>query len=259
MLGRETEWRQGNLLTEDTAHALGLLEAPDSFSSVVVISHDCDLANDTEELVEVIVGSRVDEPNRMLTNARNPRRIHLTFADQGGEGQLEPTDKGTSCFWLERIDGSRTDFSYISCIKAKAKSLYQDYAEACRQTVAGDLIKAKKAHFDVYGDASGRVPCDLTGELLLPDEAHLDHAQPMTFEVMVQAFRAATGIEPSRDILSKSQDQQFATTFTDPDIAQRFRDYHHRVANLRIIKSGLNLRLGGSNRMKKPKNRVEIR
>lgn len=35
------------------------------------------------------------------------------------------TDMPTSCFWIERTDGSRTDFSDRTAISAKGKSLYQ--------------------------------------------------------------------------------------------------------------------------------------
>lgn len=72
MLGRDTEWRQGNLLTDEAAHALELVKVTGSSSRVVVISHDCDLPNDIEEFVEVIIGSLVEAPNPMLANARNP-------------------------------------------------------------------------------------------------------------------------------------------------------------------------------------------
>jgi hypothetical protein len=171
---------------------------------------------------------------------------------------VERTNKGTCCFWLERTDGSRTDFSYISCIKAKPKTLNQEFAEACREAVADDLRAAKRAYFDAHGDETGRVPCDITGELLLPHESHLDHAHPMTFEVIVRGFLAAERVTPSRSILSGSRDQQFATTFTDPDRAQRFRDYHHQAAHLRIIQSGLNLSLGGAMRMRTPKRPVAL-
>jgi hypothetical protein len=189
---------------------------------------------------------------------------HVEAAQKIGCGGIarfyvERTTKGTHCFWLERTDGSRTDFSYISCIKAKPKTLYQEFAEACREAVADDLRAAKTAHFDRHGDENGRVPCDITGELLLPHESHLDHAHPMTFEVIVRGFLASERVTLSRSILSGSQDQQFATTFTDPDRAQRFRDYHQRVAQLRIIQSGLNLSLGASMRMRTPKHPVTVR
>lgn len=85
MLGRDTEWRQGNLLTDEAAHALELVKVTGSSSRVVVISHDCDLPNDIEEFVEVIIGSLVEAPNPMLANARNPRRLQIKFASQSGE------------------------------------------------------------------------------------------------------------------------------------------------------------------------------
>ena len=46
MLGRDTEWRQGDLLTDEEAHAMGLVESVGSNRCVVLISHDCDLPND---------------------------------------------------------------------------------------------------------------------------------------------------------------------------------------------------------------------
>ena len=57
---RDTPWRQGHVLTAEAIQALGLShpETPDS-TCVVVISHDCDLANDALQIepdVEVIVG-----------------------------------------------------------------------------------------------------------------------------------------------------------------------------------------------------------
>lgn len=82
MLGRDTEWRQGNLLSDDSAHALGLVESTSSRRRVVVISHDCDLPNNAEEFVEVIVGTELDTSDAMLENARNPRRLHISFTNE---------------------------------------------------------------------------------------------------------------------------------------------------------------------------------
>lgn len=90
MLGRDTKWRQGNLLTEQEAYSLGLVESLDSNRCFVLISHDCDLSNDDETLVEGILGSRVQDRAPTLANARNPRRLHLTFvSDAGGDMNVE--------------------------------------------------------------------------------------------------------------------------------------------------------------------------
>jgi hypothetical protein len=77
---RDTPWRQGHILTMDAAEALGLLhpETPDS-TCVVVIGHDCDLANDdlqVEPDVEVIVGRWLDQGNGSYFWAKAPRTLH---------------------------------------------------------------------------------------------------------------------------------------------------------------------------------------
>jgi hypothetical protein len=55
MLARDTDWRQGDLLTCEAAAALGLVEATDEGRRVIIITHDCDLPHESEPYVEVIV------------------------------------------------------------------------------------------------------------------------------------------------------------------------------------------------------------
>ena len=100
--------------------------------------------------------------------------------------------------------------------------------------------------------------CELSGELLWPNEAHLDHAAPLTFEVLVTTFLGFNGIEPNPALLSPKQDHQFRTTFADAETAERFRQYHHATAQLRLIKTHLNLSLGGSQRIRKLRMPVRI-
>jgi hypothetical protein len=172
---------------------------------------------------------------------------------RGGTGQ------GTDCFWLERRDGTRTDFSYITCANARAKPLYQEFAEACRQAVQPSLKTAKRKHFETHGDAEGKVPCEITRQMVGPDESHLDHKKPMTFQVIVATFIAANGIELKADMLSRKADAQFVTTFVDEELKRKFCEYHKSVARLRIIKARENLSLGGSERITEPKRPVVLR
>jgi hypothetical protein len=83
---RRTPWRQGHVLAAETVTALHLAPDADLPSTVVVVvSHDCDLAQDPtiEPLVEVIVGRRVNAADGNFTHGKNPRRFHL-FAVEGG-------------------------------------------------------------------------------------------------------------------------------------------------------------------------------
>jgi hypothetical protein len=77
---RNTPWRQGQLLTADAVKALGLNDKMHEDMAVVVISHDCDLAQPStvEPLVEVIVGRFLKElPDGNYTHCKNLRRLHL--------------------------------------------------------------------------------------------------------------------------------------------------------------------------------------
>lgn len=169
-----------------------------------------------------------------------------------------PTEMGTSCFWIERIDGSKTDFSYITAVKAKGKSLYQEFAEACRNTVRGDLIKTKEVFFSKHSDEDGKVECEVSGERIAIYESHLDHKKPLTFQVLVNTFISANNITITKEMLSSPQDEQFETEFLDQNIKDGFKRYHHKVAQLRVINPKANLSLGGSERITKSKRPVEI-
>lgn len=96
---RETPWRQGHVLPSSAIEQLDLLNPLDQQNTcVVVISHDCDLANDNlsvEPNVEVIVGRRVANPNGNFTWGKAPRTLHLPFHWGKGEVVVElvSTDK----------------------------------------------------------------------------------------------------------------------------------------------------------------------
>lgn len=169
------------------------------------------------------------------------------------------TKEGTNCFWLERQDGSTTDFSYPSCVKAKGNSLAQEFAEACRQAVKPELDAAKQAHFQQHGNADGKVPCEVTGEMVAIYESHLDHKKPMTFEVIVRTFIASHKVTISPGMLSIPTDAQYVTTFVDEEIRQQFVAYHRSVCDLRIIAAKTNLSLGGRERITKPKRPVVLK
>lgn len=170
----------------------------------------------------------------------------------------DKTDMPTSCFWIERKDGSRTDFSYRTAISAKGKSLDQEFLQACRNAVQDDLRRLKEHFFKENGDENGKVKCDITGEPVTIYESHLDHKKPLTFQVLVETFIKANRIEIKTEMLLMSQDAQFQTTFVDLDLKEKFILYHHEIAQLRIIKAKHNLSLGGSERITKSRNPVII-
>lgn len=96
---RYTPWRQGSVLTPDAAIDLELVHRDAAAEAiVVVVSHDCDVANDNLELepaVEVIPGRRITTPDGNCTHAKVPRRLHFTLQEDGTpiHVELDATDK----------------------------------------------------------------------------------------------------------------------------------------------------------------------
>jgi len=90
MLTRDTDWRQGDLLTQETAAKLPALNgAAGEAHRVVVITHDCDLPNNSETSVEVIIADVVEAANAQFSYAKNPRKLHLDYQVTGGHSVVE--------------------------------------------------------------------------------------------------------------------------------------------------------------------------
>jgi len=91
---RRSPWRQGHVLTTETIATLRLVPGTDpTLPVVIVVSHDCDLAQDpnSEPAVEVIIGRRVNTADGNFTHGKNPRRLHLSAVEAGGAICVELT------------------------------------------------------------------------------------------------------------------------------------------------------------------------
>lgn len=90
---RETMWRQGNILSPEAVQHFGFANAIDEAATcVLVISHDCDLANDNLEVepdVEVIVGRFVKNESGNFTWGKAPRTLHSSAKNDGAQVWIE--------------------------------------------------------------------------------------------------------------------------------------------------------------------------
>jgi hypothetical protein len=89
---------------------------------------------------------------------------HRNATDKIGVGiekiwvEQHPIFKRNRCFWLERIDGSKTDFSYIECITPPPAK--RDFAAACRAAVADQIIEFRDRFFADNGGQAVKVGVD---------------------------------------------------------------------------------------------------
>lgn len=181
----------------------------------------------------------------------DPCRVAGTAKGCGQIGHFErrlntETGWSNSGFWVVRLDGSATDFSYIWAVKCLPGDRSKDFYGACQEVVALDLVLAKKRAFAEHGDAHGLVACELTGVMVSIDDAPLDHAWP-NFSHIVSGW---SGDIPD-GIVSAPADGQTTPTFVDKAVADAFRDYHHNQAMLRILSKSANLQTGSQARRPK--------
>ncbi|MFM9967826.1 MAG: hypothetical protein ACKVQK_05440 [Burkholderiales bacterium] len=88
---RDTPWHQGNVLPDDACKALGLSHAESAERIfVVVVSHDCDLAQDPgkEPFVEIVTG-RIIGAIKAYGHAKSARRLHIEYSGQQGPLAVE--------------------------------------------------------------------------------------------------------------------------------------------------------------------------
>jgi len=110
---RTIGWRQGHVLPDDAIAELGL--AHEANTVVMVVSHDCDLANDNidiEPSVEVIVGRTVPKADQSLTRTKSPRILHLEVTHQGATACVELTATAKQLIHKSRLAAWRPDPRY---------------------------------------------------------------------------------------------------------------------------------------------------
>jgi len=78
LFDRQTAWRQGSWIAP--ASNAGVCSEADDASILVVITHDCDLANDAEPFVEFVRGTQVPKTDGNFERAENARKLHVTLA-----------------------------------------------------------------------------------------------------------------------------------------------------------------------------------
>ncbi|MBY3382401.1 DCL family protein [Rhizobium laguerreae] len=143
-------------------------------------------------------------------------------------------------FWVIRSDGTETDFSFPTAVAGRSKDRDAGFVVACRESVYEIISLAKKNHFAAFGNQSGHVRCEVTGEFVSAFDAKLDYA-PTSFGDIVWEFRKVEGWEAAMPpgIVSPSADAQLSTIFTDIDVLARFRVFHAFRCQMRIVAKSL--------------------
>jgi Protein of unknown function (DUF3223) len=149
------------------------------------------------------------------------------------------------CFLIHRIDGTVTDFSFNKCISPPA--IDQRLHAALRLEIDEHVKLAKKRFFIEHSGLDGRVACNQSGQSISFEEAHADHALPLSFWVLAETFLQATniltGTPLDETLLAPLADQQFGRPLARRWLAEKWRQFHNKLAHIQIVTRQVNLKL----------------
>lgn len=146
---------------------------------------------------------------------------------------VRPNEYKGRTFWIVRIDGSETDFSFTRCI-SDVKPM-TDFAKACRTAVTQEILDFKNMTFDICEF----VVCPISGERITRDSCHVDHTLPTTFKWIVDEFAKTLSDHISE--VEETKDGEVVTRFRDEHVAEAFRAFHRKHAKLRVVSIRSNL------------------
>lgn len=138
----------------------------------------------------------------------------------------------TRGFWIVRVDGSDTDFSFYRAIRPPVHA--DRVRAALRRAVSPQVAAVRDAAF--HGGAEVR--CPITDDAITPETSHVDHAEPL-FVDLADAFAAVEGGYEA--IRVATADGAFGPALVDEGVHQRWQTLHAANARLRVVSVRANL------------------
>lgn len=147
--------------------------------------------------------------------------------------ELRYKNKG---FLIVRSDSTTDFFSYIKCINGQSTP-FQKFSMTCRELIKEDIHNVKLSYFK-NNSKKGMVKCQESRDLCSWEELAVDHRQPNTFSVIVDRFVELNNIDI--ESVEYFDNEIYGFKFVDNSLAEDFREYHKKKANLRIVKKTIN-------------------
>jgi len=159
-----------------------------------------------------------------------------------------PNEYGSKGFYLERHDGSSTDWSFVKSISNPSK--WHDFHAACRNAIMDQTIAYKMRLFE----EERYIECCLTGEQLFVDTAHTDHIPPRTFDALLKVFLHKTGIDYNDVLIDPTYDNKVGCWLSDASFAKQWSEFHRTNAVFRLV-----TRTGNLSHSKREANAMKAR
>jgi hypothetical protein len=168
-------------------------------------------------------------------------KTHPEYGQKAGAGiksmsvETEPIWNRTRCFVVLRNDQTRTDFSFMECLKHTSHA--HKFKIALRTAIAHEITLFRVKTFEV-----GPVYCPCTGERLQYLGSHVDHKSPKTFNKLVSDFVDEYGIDVSGVVINGAGiDNNYRDTLADEELEASWIEFHRAHADLQVVSEKANL------------------
>lgn len=176
---------------------------------------------DEERFLAVLLARHPDADQKIGVGLR---RIYI------GDGPY-----GTPALWLERIDGTSTDWSFKTCIKPTTHAAKVN--RAFRVLVDDHVIEFRHQAFA----RAVTIPCAITGEPVAKLGSHVDHRPPDTFQSLMGRFLAQRSLKIENIEVLPGRDGDVADRLIDAAIGEAWIVFHRAHAVLQITSARANM------------------
>jgi hypothetical protein len=140
----------------------------------------------------------------------------------------------TRGFWLTRVDGTRTDWSFVACLSPPSPE--RQALSGFRTAVVPQILAFRD---EFFRDRIGAT-CPITGEVVTLDNCHVDHESP-TFRELVTEFLSCQYTELREVAVVPTRDGDTKTRLLSPELESNWQRFHQLKAKLRIVSMRANL------------------
>lgn len=164
-------------------------------------------------------------------------RLHRDAAEKIGPGVRafwsDYTTYGTRGFWLERLDGTKTDWSFLHALKHPSRR--EEALSALRNEIRYQIEDFRDRAF------AGKdfVVCGISGQPVGLGEHHVDHVTP--FNSLAEAFVAQYKAKLEDIEIQPSRDNSVTRLLQCQEDREAWQRFHAQRATLRIVSIKANL------------------
>jgi len=131
-------------------------------------------------------------------------------------------------FFIERIDGTKTDFSYLKCLNGDNK--LNEIKAMFRTAIRPQIISFRNNAFKT----KAYLKCPITGEYVSEHNCNIDHFIPSFFELFY-VFINENNVDLNQIKVGGKEDGFQEYYFIDKTLERKWKKFHKKFANLRVL------------------------